>query len=81
MSDYTIADVRAEVERYLAREIDASELEGHLIPMVWEEVGPPDVLDLAHDVVLLLFEHSGGHITERQLRDGLRELLLAPAPS
>ncbi len=75
MSDYTPADVRAEVERYLAREIDASELESRLVPMVWEEDGPQHVLDLAHEVIGLRFEQSGGFATEDQLREDLRKLV------
>ncbi|MCY4391556.1 MAG: hypothetical protein OXE43_05820 [Chloroflexi bacterium] len=75
MSDYTLADVRAEVERYLAREIDASELESRLVPMVWDEDGPQDVLDLAHEVIGLRFEQSGGFSTEDQLREDLRKLV------
>lgn len=79
MSDYTLNDVRAEVERYLAREISASELESRLVPMVWEEDGPRDVLDLAHEVIGLRFEQSGGHITEDDLREDLRKLVPAAA--
>ena len=75
MSDYTLADVCAEVERYLASEIDASELEARLVPVVWEESGPQDVLDLAHEVIGLRFEQSGGFVTEDQLREDLRKLV------
>ena len=75
MSDYTLADVRAEVERYLARDIDASELEARLLPMVWEGDGPQGVLDLAHEVIGLRFEQSGGFVTEDQLREDLRKLV------
>lgn len=81
MSDYTVADVRAEVERYLAREIDASELEGRLIPMVWDEEGPPEVLALAHEVIGLRFEQSGGYVTEGELREDLRKLVSTAALS
>ena len=79
MCAYTVAEIHAEVERYLAGEIDASDLESSLIPLVWDEVGPTEAIDLALDVVLLRFEQSGGHITEAQLQDGLRELLPAAA--
>lgn len=77
MSEYTRAVVHAHVERYLAGEIDASDFEGWFIPLVWNEAGPEDVMDLAYEILLLRFEHSGGHITEDQLREGLRELLPA----
>ena len=63
------------VERYLAREIDASELEARLLPMVWEEDGSKDALDLAHEVIGLRFEQSGGFVTEDQLREDLRKLV------
>ncbi|MDE2670900.1 MAG: hypothetical protein OXI51_14745 [Chloroflexota bacterium] len=79
MSDYTLADVRAEVERYLAREIDASELEARLVPVVWDEEGPQEVLDFAHEVIGLRFEQSGGHVTEEELREDLRKLVAAAA--
>ena len=79
MSDYTLADVRAEVERYLAGDIDASELEARLLPMVWEGDGPQDVLDLAHEVIGLRFEQSGGFVTEDQLREDLWKLVSTAA--
>ena len=79
MCAYTVAEIHAEVERYLAGEIDASDLESSLIPLVWDEVGPAEAIDLALDVVLLRFEQSGGHITEDNLREDLRKLVSAAA--
>ncbi len=79
MCAYTVAEIHAEVERYLAGEIDASDLESSLIPLVWDEAGPAEAIELALDVVLIRFEHSGGHITDQQFQDGLRELLPAAA--
>ena len=43
--------------------------------MVWEEDGPKDALDLAHEVIGLRFEQSGGFLTEDQLREDLRKLV------
>lgn len=79
MCAFTVAEIHAEVERYLAGEIDASGLESSLIPLVWDEAGPQEALDLAHEVIGLRFEQSGGHITEDNLREGLRKLVSTAA--
>ena len=79
MSAYTLATVTAEVERYLTGEIGVSDLEGWLIPLVWEKAGPEDVLDLAYEILFLRFQYADEHLSEQQFQDGLRELLPALA--
>ena len=80
---YTVASLRAQLRRYIEDEIEWEELDGWLFPLTWRDEGEEEVLSLAWKVQLLLFESSGGHLTDEELRAELRPLagMDADAPS
>lgn len=71
---YTVASLRAQLRRYIEKEIAWEELSDWLFPLTWRDEGDDEVLRLAWKVQLLLFESSGGHLTDDELRAELRPL-------
>lgn len=74
-------EIRKWVARYLAGEISLSVFEEWFIPATWnvEQSGNIEAVDLAHEIDLLLAEHSNGHWTESELREHFRPLSENPA--
>ena len=78
---YTVADVRAETNSYLAGKVDRKQLTEWLTPLVWQEEGDVESLDLGWGIALLLMEAGRGDLTEEELRAGLRSLVDESVPA
>ena len=78
---YTVAAVRAEINLYLAGKVDRQQLTEWLTPLVWQEEGDVEALDLGWGIALLLMEASRGDLTEEELRAGLRSLVDESVPA
>ena len=78
---YTVAAVRAEINSYLLGKVDRKQITEWLTPMVWQDEGDADAVDLGWSVALLLMEISGGHLTEEELRVSLRALVDESVPA
>lgn len=78
---YTVADVRAQIRKYVLGEIDRAELDEWLFPLLWPDVGPADALDLGWSAELLLMEAARGHLDEAELRESLRALVDESVPA
>ena len=78
---YTVADVRAEINSYLSGKVDRKQLTEWLTPLVWQEEGDVEALDLGWGIALLLMEAGRGDLTEEELRAGLRSLVDESVPA
>ena len=78
---YTVAVVRAQIEKYVLGEIDRVQLDEWLFPLLWPDEGPADALDLGWSAELLLMEAGRGHLTEEELRASLRSLGAPSVPA
>ena len=78
---YTVADVRAEINSYLSGKVDRKQLTEWLTPLVWQEEGDVEALDLGWGIALLLMEAGRGDLTEEELRAGLRSLVDQSVPA
>ena len=78
---YTVADVRAEINSYLSGKVGRQQLTEWLTPLVWQEEGDVEALDLGWGIALLLVEASRGDLTEEELRAGLRSLVDESVPA
>ena len=78
---YTAADVRAMIKNYLADKVDRKQITEWLTPLVWEEKGAAEAVDLGWSVALLLMEASRGDLTEEELREQLRALAAPTVPA
>ena len=78
---YTVAVVRAQIEKYVLDEIDQVQLDEWLFPLLWPDEGPADALDLGWSAEFLLMEASRGHLTEEELRASLRSLVAPSVPA
>ncbi len=78
---YTVADVRAEINSYLSGKVGRQQLTEWLTPLVWQEEGDVEALDLGWGIALLLMEASRGDLTEEELRAGLRSLVDESVPA
>ena len=78
---YTVAVVRAQIEKYVLGEIDRVQLDEWLFPLLWPNEGPADALDLGWSAELRLMEASRGDLTEEELRASLRTLAAPSVPA
>ena len=78
---YTVAAVRAEINSYLDRKVDRKQLTEWLTPLVWQEEGDAEAVELGWGVALLLMEASRGDLTEEELRASLRSLVDHSVPA
>ena len=78
---YTVAVVRAQIEKYVLGEIDRVQLDEWLFPLLWPDEGPADALDLGWSAELSLMETSRGHLSEEELRASLRALVDESVPA
>ena len=78
---YTVDDVRAAINNYLCGETGRTQFAVWLTPLVWEEEGASEAIDLAWSVALLLAEAGRGHLDEDELCESLRQLLDQSVPA
>lgn len=78
---YTAADVRAMIKSYLSGKVDRKQITEWLTPLVWQEEGAADAVDLGWSVALLLTEASRGDLNEEELREQLRSLAAPSVPA
>ncbi len=78
---YTVAAVRAEINSYLLGKVDRKQITEWLTPLVWQEEGDSEAVDLAWEVALLLTEASRGHLAEEELREQFQDLAAPSVPA
>ncbi len=78
---YTATAVRAMIKSYLADKVDQKQITEWLTPLVWQEEGASDAVDLGWSLALLLAEASRGDLTEEELREQLRSLATPSVPA
>ncbi len=78
---YTAADVRAMIKGYLRDKVERKQITEWLTPLVWEEEGDAEAVELGWSVALLLTEASRGDLTEEELREQLRTLAAPSVPA
>lgn len=78
---YTVTDVCAAIDNYLLGKTDRKQFTVWLTPLVWQEEGVSEAIDLAWSVALLLAEASRGHLDEDELRASLRTLVDQSVPA
>ena len=78
---YTVAAVRAEINSYLDRKVDRKQLTEWLTPLVWQEEGDAEAVELGWGVALLLAEASRGHLTDEELREQFQNLAAPSVPA
>ena len=78
---HTVAAVRAQIEKYVLGEIGRKQLTVWLTPLVWQDEGASEAIDLAWSVALHLAEAGRGHRDEDELRASLRALVDQSVPA
>ncbi len=78
---YTVAVVRAQIEKYVLGEIERVQLDEWLFPLLWPDEGPADALDLGWSAELLLMEAGRGDLSEEELCASLRTLVDQSVPA
>ena len=78
---YTVAVVRAQIEKYVLGEIDRVQLDEWLFPLLWPDEGPADALDLGWSAEFLLMEAGRSHLAEEELQASLRSLVDESVPA
>ena len=78
---YTATAVRAMIKSYLSGKVDQKQITEWLTPLVWQEEGASDAVDLGWSLALLLAEASRGDLTEEELREQLRSLATPSVPA
>jgi hypothetical protein len=75
-------DIRAQVARYLAGEIQLDDLEDWIAQRTWNvhATGNEDCQRLAYAIEARLAEHSSGHLDEAALRKELAPLVTSYTP-
>jgi hypothetical protein len=81
MSSLRVSDLRQHLTEYLDGDASLDDFKDWLVGATWDidETGDAAAIELTYDIKLALAEHSGGHISENELRTELRPL--APMPS
>lgn len=69
--------LRQHLTDYLDAVVPLDEFQDWLVGATWDidETGDHAAIELTYDIKLALAEHSGGHISEDELRSELRPLL------
>lgn len=73
--------IRQRLAEVLAGETPLQAFDAWLVPATWDvnRDRDPVAFDLINEINLRLAEYTRGHLTESELRDQLRPLILVPA--
>ncbi len=76
MSSPHASDLRQHLTEYLNGDVSLDDFKYWLVGATWDidETGDPAAIELTYDIKLALAEHSGGHISEDELRSELQPL-------
>ena len=70
------SDLRQHLTEYLHDDVPLDDFKDWLVGATWDidETGDPAAIELTYDIKLALAEHSGGRISENELRSELQPL-------
>lgn len=77
---YTVAEVRAAINRCALGEIGGQDLAEWLTPLIWPEGGEGEAVELGWRAALPLAEASSGHLSADELRAELHAIVSEPSP-